>query len=330
MKKIVTIGEVMLRLSPPGNQRFFQTNQFDLEFGGSEANVAAALAYWGLDVSHLTAFPDHEIGWAAAGKLRKYGIDTRFIKYMEGRMGVYFLEHGAMQRSSQIIYDRAHSAFSQFTGEGLDWDSLLDNVSCVHWSGITPALSQACADLTHQFLLQANNRGILVCGDLNYRSNLWQYGKAPHEVMPKLMELSQVMIAGTRDFNQCLKEDFGSFQEAKRKVFDRFSNLEFLVKTDRVSHNSSANGFSASLFTRKKAIESKSYELTHMVDRVGSGDAFAAGLIYGLLYLKPKEAIEFAVAAGVLKHSVPGDVLTCSLQEIQELVAGGGAGKIKR
>jgi 2-dehydro-3-deoxygluconokinase len=330
MKKIVTVGEVMLRLSPPGNQRFFQTNQFDLEFGGSEANVAAALAYWGLDVSHLTAFPDHEIGWAAAGKLRKYGIDTRFIKYMEGRMGVYFLEHGAMQRSSQIIYDRAHSAFSQFTGEGLDWDSLLDNVSCVHWSGITPALSQACADLTHQLLLQANNRGILVCGDLNYRSNLWQYGKTPHEVMPKLMELSQVMIAGTRDFNQCLKEDFGSFQEAKRKVFDRFSNLEFLVKTDRVSHNSSANGFSASLYTRKKAIESKSYELTHMVDRVGSGDAFAAGLIYGLLYLKPKEAIEFAVAAGVLKHSVPGDVLTCSLQEIQELVAGGGAGKIKR
>ena len=330
MKKIVTIGEVMLRLSPPGNQRFFQTNQFDLEFGGSEANVAAALAYWGLDVSHLTAFPDHEIGWAAAGKLRKHGIDTRFIKYMEGRMGVYFLEHGAMQRSSQIIYDRSHSAFSQFTGEGLDWDSLLDNVSCVHWSGITPALSQACADLTHQLLLQANNRGILVCGDLNYRSNLWQYGKAPHEVMPKLRELSQVMIAVTRDFNQCLKEDFGSFQETKRKVFDRFSNLEFLVKTDRVSHNSSANGFSASLYTRKKAIESKSYELTHMVDRVGSGDAFAAGLIYGLLYLKPKEAIEFAVAAGVLKHSVPGDVLTCSLQEIQELVAGGGAGKIKR
>ncbi len=197
-------------------------------------------------------------------------------------------------------------------------------------AGITPALSQACADLTHQLLLQANNRDILVCVDLYYRSNLWQYGKTPHEVMPKLMELSQVMIAGTRDFNQCLKEDFGSFQEAKRKVFDRFSNLEFLVKTDRVSHNSSANGFSASLYTRKKAIESKSYELTHMVDRVGSGDAFAAGLIYGLLYLKPKEAIEFAVAAGVLKHSVPGDVLTCSLQEIQELVAGGGAGKIKR
>jgi 2-dehydro-3-deoxygluconokinase len=330
MKKIVTIGEVMLRLSPPGNERFFQANQFELEFGGSEANVAAALAYWGLNVSHLTAFPDHELGWAAAGKLRKYGINTQFIPFVPGRMGIYFLEQGAMQRSSQVIYDRAHSAFSQYTGEGLDWDLLLDGVSCVHWSGISPALSQQTADLTLQLLLQANKRGILVCGDLNYRSNLWNYGKAPHEVMPKLMELTQVMIGGTRDFNQCLKEDFGSFQEVKRKVFDRFSKLAYLVKSDRVSHSSSANGFSASLHTQKKVLASKSYELTHIVDRVGSGDAFAAGLIYGLLHLKPKEAIEYAVAAGVLKHSVPGDVLTCTRQEIQELVAGGGAGKIKR
>lgn len=330
MKKIVTIGEVMLRLSPPGNERFFQANQFELEFGGSEANVAAALAYWGLNVSHLTAFPDHELGWAAAGKLRKYGINTQFIPFVPGRMGIYFLEQGAMQRSSQVIYDRAHSAFSQYSGEGLDWDLLLEGVSCVHWSGISPALSQQTADLTLQLLLQANKRGILVCGDLNYRSNLWAYGKAPHEVMPKLMELTQVMIGGTRDFNQCLKEDFGSFQEVKRKVFDRFSKLVYLVKSDRVSYSSSANGFSASLHTQKKVLASKSYELTHIVDRVGSGDAFAAGLIYGLLHLTPKEAIEYAVAAGVLKHSVPGDVLTCTRQEIQELVAGGGAGKIKR
>ncbi len=330
MKKIVTIGEVMLRLSPPGNQRFFQSNQFDVEFGGSEANVAAALAYWGLDVSHLTAFPDHEIGWAAAGKLRKYGIDTQFISFMPGRMGVYFLEHGAMQRSSQVIYDRKDSAFSKFTGEGLDWELLLHGVDCVHWSGISPALSQEVADLTLALLEQANARKILVCGDLNYRSNLWQYGKAPHEVMPKLMELTQVMIAGTRDFNQCLKEDFGSFQEVKRKVFDRFPKLDYLVKTDRESYSSSANSLSAGLHSRKRAFSSRSYELTHIVDRVGSGDAFAAGLIYGLLYLKPKEAIEFAMAAGALKHSVPGDVLTCTLQEIEELAAGGGTGKIKR
>ena len=330
MKKIVTIGEVMLRLSPPGNQRFFQANHLELEFGGSEANVAAALAFWGLKVSHLTAFPDHELGWAAAGKLRKYGIDTQFTAFLPGRMGIYFLEQGAMQRSSQVIYDRKDSAFSKFTGEGLDWDQLLNGVDCVHWSGISPALSQEVADLTLTLLEQANARKILVCGDLNYRSNLWNYGKAPHEVMPKLMELTQVMIAGTRDFKQCLNQDFGSFLEVKRKVFDRFPKLDYLVKTDRESYSSSANSLTAGLHTRKKAFSSRTYELTHIVDRVGSGDAFAAGLIYGLLHLKPKEAIEFAMAAGALKHSVPGDVLTCTLQEIQELVAGEGNGKIKR
>jgi 2-dehydro-3-deoxygluconokinase len=179
-------------------------------------------------------------------------------------------------------------------------------------------------------LQKANEKGIRVSGDLNYRSNLWNYGKAPHEVMPKLMELTQVMIAGTRDFKQCLNQDFGSFLEVKRKIFDRFPKLDYLVKTDRESYSSSANSLTAGLHTRKKAFSSRTYELTHIVDRVGSGDAFAAGLIYGLLHLKPKEAIEFAMAAGVLKHSVPGDILYCSLQEIQELVAGEGNGKIKR
>jgi 2-dehydro-3-deoxygluconokinase len=245
-------------------------------------------------------------------------------------MGIYFLEQGAMQRSSQVIYDRKDSAFSKFTGVGLDWDQLLNGVDCVHWSGISPALSQEVADLTLALLEQANARKILVCGDLNYRSNLWNYGKAPHEVMPKLMELTQVMIAGTRDFKQCLNQDFGSFLEVKRKVFDRFPKLDYLVKTDRESYSSSANSLTAGLHTRKKAFSSRTYELTHIVDRVGSGDAFAAGLIYGLLHLKPKEAIEFAMAAGALKHSVPGDVLTCTLQEVQELVAGEGNGKIKR
>ena len=330
MKKIVTLGEVMLRLSPPGNQRFFQAQDLEMEFGGSEANVAAALAYWGMDVCHLTAFPDHELGWAAAGKLRKNGIDTRAISFIPGRMGIYFLEQGSMQRSSQIIYDRADSAFANFEGEDLDWESILEGVSCFHWSGITPALSQKCANLTLIALQKANEKGIRVSGDLNYRSNLWQYGKAPHQVMPQLMELTHIMIAGARDFRQCLNEEFKSFSDSKKMAFDRFSKLEYLVKTDRISHSSSVNSLSASLYGRKKSYNSKSYELTHIVDRVGSGDAFAGGLIYGLLHMSPKEAIEFAMAAGVLKHSVPGDILYCSLQEIQELVAGEGNGKIKR
>jgi 2-dehydro-3-deoxygluconokinase len=329
MKKIITLGEVMMRLSPPGNQRFFQADSFGIEFGGSEANVSAALAYWGLDAAHVTAFPDQELGWAAVGKLKKLGIDTRHISFMPGRMGIYFLEQGAMQRSSQVIYDRANAAFTSFDGANLDWDQILDGVDCLHWSGITPALSQSCADLTYSALEKANKKGILVCGDLNYRSNLWQYGKAPHEVMPALMELSQVMIAGTRDFKQCLDEDFKNFLEVKRMAFDRFPKLAYLAKTDRSGDNASENILSAVLHARKKSFSSKTYELTHIVDRVGSGDAFAAGLIYGLLQLKPKEAIEFAMAAGVLKHSVPGDVLLCSLQEVFDLVAGQG-GKIKR
>ncbi len=330
MKKIVTIGEVMLRLSPPGNQRFFQTNSFDVEFGGSEANVGAALSYWGEQVAHITAFPDHELGWAAAGSLRKNGIDTQFIPFIPGRMGVYYLEQGAMQRSSQVIYDRAGSAFANFDGKSLNWDSILADADWVHWSGITPALSQNCADLTLKALEKAQEMGIKVSGDLNYRSNLWQFGKAPHEIMPKLMDLTQVIIAGTRDFKQCLDEDFKSFTEVKNMAFERFKGLEFIVKTDRISHSSSNNTISASLYSKKKSYSSRSYELTHIVDRVGTGDAFAGGLIYGLLHLTPKDAIEFAMAAGAIKHSVPGDILLCSLQEVNELAAGESGGKIKR
>lgn len=329
MKKIVTLGEVMLRLSPPGNQRFFQADSFGVEFGGSEANVAAALAYWGMEVAHVTAFPDQELGWAAAGKLKQLGIDTRHISFLPGRMGLYFLEQGAMQRSSQVIYDRTDAAFASLDGASLDWDQILDDVSCLHWSGITPALSQSCADMTRRALEKANEKGIVVCGDLNYRSNLWQYGKAPHEVMPELMELSQVMIGGTRDFKQCLNEDFKNFLEVRRMAFERFPKLNYLAKTDRSGDSASTNTLTGILHARKKSFSSKTYELTHIVDRVGSGDAFAGGLIYGLLHLKPREAIEFAMAAGVLKHSIPGDVLLCSLQEVFDLVAGEG-GKIKR
>ncbi|GAB2485905.1 sugar kinase [Algoriphagus taiwanensis] len=330
MKKIVTLGEIMLRLSPPGNQRFFQTTSLNVEFGGSEANVGAALAYWGMDVAHVTAFPDHELGRSAAGKLRNVGIDTRFVQFSPGRMGIYFLEHGAMQRSSQIIYDRAGSSFAQLDPKVLNWEEILDGADWFHWSGITPALSQNCADITLQALEVAAKKGVKVSGDLNYRSNLWQYGKSPDEIMPRLMELTHVMIAGSRDFKQCLGEDFKSFAEVRSMAFERFKRLEYIVKTDRISHSSSSNTLSAALYAKKKTFSSRAYELTHIVDRVGTGDAFAGGLIYGLLEMKPKEAIEFAMAAGAMKHSVPGDVLICSLQEVKELADGEATGKIKR
>lgn len=329
MKKIVTLGEVMLRLSPSGHERFFQAKSLDLEFGGSEANVAAALAFWGMEVSHITAFPDHEIGWAATASLRKNGINTTYVRNIEGRMGIYFLEHGSMQRSSQIIYDRVGSSFSKYDGIDLPWDDIFDGADWFHWSGITPALSQKCADLALTAVQKAVDKGLMVSGDLNYRSNLWQFGKNPQEIMPKLMEYTHLMIAGVRDFNQCLGIEFENFESAKNFVFENFSNLKFIATTERNSHSSSHNSFSANLHTAEERYNSKTYELTHIVDRVGTGDAFGGGLIYGLLHMSAAEALEFAVAACALKHSIPGDILYCTKKEIEELIAG-NFGKIKR
>lgn len=330
MKKIVSIGEVMLRLSPPANERFFQAHQLNMEFGGSEANVGAALAFWGNHVIHLTAFPDHEIGLSASANLRRNGIDTKFIKHYPGRIGIYFLEQGAMQRSSKIIYDRADSAFTKLNINDFDWDEILDNVDALHWSGITPALSQACADFTLRALNEAQSRNIIVFGDLNYRSNLWNFGKKPHEIMPVLMKLTNVMIAGTRDFNNCLDKDYESFEDAKSALFEQFDNLKYISTTKRTSISSSHNIISAKIVSRTNEFKSKEYDLNHIVDRVGTGDAFAGGLIHGLLHHDPLQAIEFGMAAGALKHSVPGDVLLCSESEIQELIVGESIGKIKR
>ena len=330
MKKIVTLGEVMLRLSPPGNERFFQTDSYAVEYGGSEANVGAALAFWGNEVYHLTAFPDQEIGWAAAARLRRNGIKTDFINFYPGRMGIYFLEQGAMQRSAQVIYDRADSVFANFDGIDLNWDAIFTDAAWFHWSGISPAISKAAAALTLKALQEAKKRGVPTSGDLNYRSNLWQFGKAPHEVMPELMELTQVMIAGKRDFSACLNMEFEDFEHAKGYMFTNFPNLKYISKTERTSHSSSHNTLIGDLISAEDWYTSKAYELTHVVDRVGTGDAYAGGLIQGLLYLSPQESIDFAVAAGAIKHSVPGDVLLCSLSEVHELVVGESIGKIKR
>ncbi|SHO60146.1 sugar kinase [Algoriphagus zhangzhouensis] len=329
MKKIITLGEVMLRLSPPGNSRFAQTDEFHVEFGGSEANVGSALAYWGESVSHVTAFPDHELGKRAAAQLRQNGISTEYVKFLPGRLGVYFLENGALQRSSKIIYDRFDSSFSQYDGSETDWDEEMKSVSWVHWSGISPAISQQSADLTKRILKAARSQNIPVSGDLNYRSNLWQYGKKAHEIMPELMELTTVMIAGARDFSQCLNKDFDSFEEAKTYAFETFKDLKYISKTNRITRSASDNAISGELYTAYEVFSSQNYDVNPIIDRVGTGDAYAAGLIYGLQNLEPQEAIEFALASGVLKHSVPGDILLSSKEEVEE-VAAGTSGKIKR
>ncbi|WP_268036385.1 sugar kinase [Algoriphagus sp. PAP.12] len=329
MKKIITLGEVMLRLSPPGNSRFAQTDEFHVEFGGSEANVGAALAYWGKAVSHITAFPDHELGKRADAQLRQNGISTEFVKFIPGRLGVYFLENGALQRSSKIIYDRFDSSFSMYDGNDTDWDEAMRSVSWVHWSGISPAISQQSADLTKRILKAARGQNIPVSGDLNYRSNLWQYGKKAHEIMPELMELTTVMIAGARDFSQCLNKDFDNFEVAKTYAFETFKDLKYISKTNRITRSATDNTMSGELYSKNEVFSSQSYDVNPIIDRVGTGDAYAAGLIYGLQHLEPQEAIEFALASGVLKHSVPGDILLSSKEEVEE-VAAGTSGKIKR
>ncbi|AMQ56827.1 sugar kinase [Algoriphagus sanaruensis] len=330
MKKIVTLGEVMLRLSPPANQRFIQAKSLDLEFGGSEANVGATLAFWGQDVVHVTAFPEHELGWSASASLRRIGIDTRYIQFSPGRLGVYFLENAAAHRSSQIIYDRADSAFANLNPDVLDWDEILGDAAWLHWSGITPALSANCAEITRKALRKANEKGVRVSGDLNYRSNLWKYGKGPDQIMPELMDLTQVMIAGVRDFNQCLNQSFEDFDSVRDFAFTNFPKLTHLVKTDRESINTSHNRMSAGIYTSTDQYFSKNYDLIPIVDRVGTGDAFAGGLIYGLLHSSEQEAVELGMAACALKHSVPGDLLLSSLEEVQELAQGNSIGKIKR
>jgi 2-dehydro-3-deoxygluconokinase len=330
MKKVLTLGEIMLRLSPPDNQRLAQANSFNLVFGGSEANVAAGLANFGIAVTHVTAFPDHDLGKAAVSHLRKNGIDTSFVKFLPGRLGVYFLEQGSGLRGSKIVYDRSASSFSNYDGSDQNWEEILQGFDWVHWSGITPALSQASADLTWRILQAARNHQISVSGDLNYRSNLWNYGKRPDEIMPRLIELTTHIIGGKRDFNQCLNQNYQSFEEAGKSAFEQFENLEMIIKTNRIVHSASHNTLSAESFTKNSSYSTKKIEIQSIIDRVGTGDAFASGLIFGLINEKSiQDSLEFGLGSAVLKHSIPGDVLMGSEEEIKEILEG-KSGAIKR
>ncbi len=327
MKKIVTLGEVMLRLSTPNHERFFQASNFEIEFGGSEANVGATLASLGNHVIYLSSFPDHEIGKACVAKLRRNGLDTTFVQLADGRMGTYFLEHGAMQRSSKIIYDRSDSVFSKRACQNLNWDQVLRNAEWLHWSGITPALSQTTADFTLEALKQCDARGIKVSADPSYRSNLWDYGKSPTDIMPELLAFSDLIIGGARDFETCLGLNSGS---SHQEVFELIPKLKWIATSNRVPVDASENLFSASLHSKESIINSREYQLKNIVERVGTGDAFAGGLIHGLLHESEERALDLGVAAAVLKHSMPGDVLNCTLEELNEIIDQETFGRIKR
>jgi 2-dehydro-3-deoxygluconokinase len=330
-KKVITIGEIMMRLSTPGHERFLQANAFEAVYGGAEANVAVSLAQWDVESYHVTAFPDHDLGNAATRYLKQVGVNTDFIYKAPGRLGIYFLENGAMHRSTKIIYDRFDSSFSNFDGAtAINWNNVFEGKDWFHWTGITPALSQKAAEMTLAALKAAAAKGLTISGDINYRRNLWQYGKTPLEIMPELIQYTHVMVAGLADFENCLNITSKDYKDACETAYKNFPQLKYITSTERESISSSENGLKAVLWTPKSYYTSKKYEMRNIVDRVGGGDAYMAGLIYGLLHMSDPEALEFAIAASVLKHSIPGDANLVSLDEVYTLIKGENIGRLLR
>ena len=343
MKRIVTFGELMLRLATPGFERFLQTPRFDATFGGGEANVAVALAAFGLPVSYVTVLPQNNpISDAAEGELRRLGVDTSQIVRGQGRFGTYYLESGASQRPSRVVYDRDHSAIAAAKSGLIRWDSVFEGAGWFHVTGITPAISAAAAELAMESVRKAHSLGLTVSCDLNYRKNLWKWGKTAAAVMTELVQSVDVLIANEEDVQKALgvKSDIDvgaghlardAYARLTAQVLSQHANVRLIAVTLRESKSASHNVWSACLNDRSQFLSSRQYEITPIVDRVGSGDAFAAGLIYGLSQLPTlQETLEFATAAGCLKHSVPGDFSRASVDEVNALLTSGGSGRIQR
>jgi len=342
-KPTITFGEIMLRLAPPGFERFLQSPQFGATFGGGEANVAVALAGFGLPAAFVTLLPEkNALADAVIGDLRRFGVDTSKIVRGKGRLGIYFVEAGANQRPSKVIYDREHSAIALAKPGDIRWDDALQGAGWFHITGITPAIGGTAADLAVESAREARSKGITVSCDLNYRKNLWKWGKSAVAVMSELIKHVDVAIANEEDVQMALgikvdvdvssgKLDRAQYEKLTAKVLSEYPNLKSIAITLRESKSASHNGWSACMNDRDKFLVSRAYEITHIVDRVGTGDSFAAGLIYGLQKLAShQDALEFAVAASCLKHSVPGDFHRCSVEEVESLLKDGGSGRVQR
>jgi 2-dehydro-3-deoxygluconokinase len=330
-KYVVTFGEVMLRLSTPSHSRFTQTKSFDATYAGAEANVAVSLANLGIPSAHVTRFPNNDLGNAAVNSLRQYGVETRHILYGDERIGVYFLENGSMQRASRIIYDRFDSAFANIGSDEVNWDHILKHASWFHYTGITPAISKTAADACISAVKTARKLGVKVSGDINYRRNLWQYGKSAQDIMPELIEHTDIILAGKNDVENCCGITGENTEDAFRKMMKSFPAIKKIASTKRESLSSSHNEISARLWNGHEMIKSKKYDLTHIVDRIGAGDAFMAGLIYGLINKKDDVwSLEFATAASAWKHSIEGDFNLASADEIETLMKGENIGKLLR
>ena len=331
-KKVITFGEVMMRLSPPGYEKFSQASSFELVYGGGEANVAISCAYLGMKAAHVTRFPDNALGKAATQFLRKHWLSTEHIIYGDNMMGKYFLEKGAVHRSSEVIYEREGSSFSLIQPSMVDWKDVLKDADWFHWTGITPAISQGAASCCLEAIKTANELGITVSGDINSRSNMWKYGKTMQDIIPDLVQNTNVVITSSRG----IREMFGlgnsddKFQDLAKQLINLYPKVKKVIKKTRRIMSASHHQIQGKLWNGQEYIKTDMLNITHIIDRVGTGDAFAAGLIYGLLHYDDEQAMDFASAACALKHTVPGDVNIVSLENVRSLLEGNTSGAIKR
>ena len=344
MAKVVTFGEIMLRLKSPGYERFFQSPSLEATFGGGEANVSVSLANYGMETAFVTVLPKNDIGEACIRELRGFGVDVSGIVRADGRMGIYYLETGAVQRPSKVIYDRAGSAICEAKPGDIDWQKAFQGATWFHLTGITPAISQGAADLSLEAVKAAKAMGLHVSCDLNYRKNLWKYGKRADEVMTELVKYVDTVIANEEDFQKslCLSvESSAAVEEGQinvdnyRKIaalaMEKYPNIQRVAITLRESKSANHNDWSACLYNGKDFFLSRKYAITDIVDRVGGGDSFGGGLIYGLnTYPDEKTALEFAVAASCLKHTISGDFNRVSVSEVETLMKGSGTGRVQR
>jgi 2-dehydro-3-deoxygluconokinase len=345
-KKVVTFGEIMLRLATPGYERFCQATQFTATFGGGEANVAVSLANYGLDATFVTRLPMNDISQSCLMNLHKFGVDTKNVIFGGERLGIYYLETGAVARASKVVYDRAHSSIADIQPGMINWKEVLKGTDWFHWTGITPALSQGAADVCLEAIKACNEMGITVSTDLNYRKNLWKYGKKASEIMPALVEGCDIILGNEEDADKVFgikPEGFdvantggevnaAEFKSVCTQLMKRFPRAKKVIITLRGSINANHNTWGGVLYADGRLYQSKRYDITHIVDRVGGGDSFMGGLIYGLLTYTGdnQKALEFAVAASCLKHTIYGDFNMVTVDEVEKLMGGDASGRVSR
>ena len=344
-KKVVTFGEIMLRLSPPGWNRFSQASSFDVIYGGGESNVAVSLANYGLTTEFVTRLPNNDIGECALMEMRKRGVGTKHIVRGGERLGIYFLETGAVSRGSKVVYDRAHSAICTIEKGMIDWEEVFKDAEWFHWTGITPAISQNAADVCLEAIKMANKMGITVSTDLNYRKNLWKYGKSPMDVMPALVEGCDIILGNEEDAEKHFglhpegvdvthggSVDGEAYLSVLKQLMDMFPRAKKVITTLRGSISASHNTWTGVLYDGKTLFSGPSFDITHIVDRVGGGDSFMGGLIYGLLTYEgdDQKALNFAVAASCLKHTIFGDANLSTIEEVKKLMGGDASGRVSR